>query len=986
LGQTNDAILAGNYTMTGMGSAGYMPQYGINNNNSIFNAIFIRWMTKFMNNRGLQKNYQLWLQNNANAAWNGRRASDNLSWCQWPQATPEGTNFNSFDCISSFEAMLAVPPTQTNNPTTVTLTVADASGASSFESGLNWSDNTAPSVAHDYVVSGIGIVLRSPQDGLNHYFAGSSLTLSNGAVLALKNTSSGNGIAVGTDLFLDNGEVADWANTSVQFSGKATVRSGGGRLDPQGNTFTIPALIGGTGALHIKAADPAHLSGTVILSGANTYTGGTFIDAAHTVRLSGFGTLGASANSLTFSNGIGSTFGTVDLNGLNLGVGNLSGAGGKILNNNATATTFTIGNNNGGGGIFKGGIADGTGTIALIKTGTGTITLANSTNRLGGGLAVGGGGLVVSNAALSIGNGSNTLTVVSVGNSGSGTFIATLDLSAATNFSASVSNLEVGVTTASGGTPTIAGTLKLGTSNTITAANSVLLGDMGNTLNTSVQSITTANGGNTTIMTPNLTLAGSKANATMTIGNGAKFSLGNPANRAALGIGVSPQGGSVGYVGNLDASGGTFNGFLRSLTLGTLANGGNGNEIGLMTLSSVSANHLDVSGGNNAVTIAKFVSGTGVGKANATLTIGNLDGTSVITSTNNGTAILIGATVNSIGTLNLNGGTLKIATTGAGIMGGGGTSTLNLNGVTLKAGTSSLGFITNLTSANLNAGGVTFDTAGFDIAIAQPLLDGGGGVTKAGAGKLIFSRANTYSGNTAVTAGTLALVEPGSMNNSTLVTVSQGATIEVTNRNDLTLTLNNQQTLAGGGVINGRLNALAGSVINPGDGIGTLSIQSDVALAGVLKMELNRANAPMSDELSCGGNLAAGGNLVVTNLGTDLQTGDVFQLFNKPVSGFSTVMLPVLGAGVGWTNKLSVDGTIQVVSVVSTIAPTMTLQSSGSSLTLSWPPDHTGWRLQVQTNGLDTNWFEVPGADATNLMTVPMDPANGSVFFRLVYP
>jgi hypothetical protein len=57
---------------------------------------------------------------------------------------------------------------------------------------------------------------------------------------------------------------------------------------------------------------------------------------------------------------------------------------------------------------------------------------------------------------------------------------------------------------------------------------------------------------------------------------------------------------------------------------------------------------------------------------------------------------------------------------------------------------------------------------------------------------------------------------------------------------------------------------------------------------------------------------------------------------------------------------------------------------------LQWPADRTGWRLQVQTNalnlGLTANWFDVPDATATNQMTLPVNPANPTVFYRLVYP
>lgn len=76
---------------------------------------------------------------------------------------------------------------------------------------------------------------------------------------------------------------------------------------------------------------------------------------------------------------------------------------------------------------------------------------------------------------------------------------------------------------------------------------------------------------------------------------------------------------------------------------------------------------------------------------------------------------------------------------------------------------------------------------------------------------------------------------------------------------------------------------------------------------------------------------------------------------------------------------------------VSTVPPNITAQkTAGNNLTLSWPVTQTGWRLRVQTNapaaGLGSTWSEVAGAEATNLMTVPFAPQNGSVFYRLTYP
>lgn len=73
-----------------------------------------------------------------------------------------------------------------------------------------------------------------------------------------------------------------------------------------------------------------------------------------------------------------------------------------------------------------------------------------------------------------------------------------------------------------------------------------------------------------------------------------------------------------------------------------------------------------------------------------------------------------------------------------------------------------------------------------------------------------------------------------------------------------------------------------------------------------------------------------------------------------------------------------------------TSPPSMTNSVAGGMLTLSWPSDHTGWRLQMQTNsvatGLSTNWFDMPDSTSTNSMTLPVETINGSTFFRLTFP
>ena len=125
-------------------------------------------------------------------------------------------------------------------------------------------------------------------------------------------------------------------------------------------------------------------------------------------------------------------------------------------------------------------------------------------------------------------------------------------------------------------------------------------------------------------------------------------------------------------------------------------------------------------------------------------------------------------------------------------------------------------------------------------------------------------------------------------------------------------------------------------------------------------------------------------------LGNDSGSGDLYaggQVASLPNSGYGAMVLstdPTIDAG------FLIGLTAVPTNSVNTNPTNITLIVSGNNLTLSWPLDHTGWRLQSQTNaisaGLRTNWVDVAGANATNQVTISMNRTNGSVFYRMVYP
>jgi len=223
-------------------------------------------------------------------------------------------------------------------------------------------------------------------------------------------------------------------------------------------------------------------------------------------------------------------------------------------------------------------------------------------------------------------------------------------------------------------------------------------------------------------------------------------------------------------------------------------------------------------------------------------------------------------------------------------------------------------------------------------------FSGPGGLTKIGTGNLILSLLQTnggseiFTGNTVVGQGTLTLVDTADLSNSPAIILTN-ATVDVSGRADGTLTLGaaQPQILAGGGVINGALVENANSTVNPGNGVGAavLTVSNAVTLNGGVIMNLKRGSGVTNDLIN-GSSITASGSLTVTNVGADLVTGDKFQLFNAPVSGFASVNLPTSNASNSktyqWQIDLALNGSITVANVIVT-APTT--NATITSVTLS---------------------------------------------------
>lgn len=286
-----------------------------------------------------------------------------------------------------------------------------------------------------------------------------------------------------------------------------------------------------------------------------------------------------------------------------------------------------------------------------------------------------------------------------------------------------------------------------------------------------------------------------------------------------------------------------------------------------------------------------------VGRGGATGVL-NISGTALFEKNDAG-SFEIGNAVASVGTVNLNGGTLRVDE----VVTGGGISTFNFNGGVLKAIVNSGNFMQGLTAANVKAGGAIVDTAGFDVTINQALLadpaSAGGGLTKNGAGKLTLGGINTYTGLTTIATGTLLV--NGLVTGD--VSVASGAAV------------------GGSGNILGAVNIAPNASLVPGTSPGTLSTGT-VTLAGTssIMFELDTAGTiggGVNDLVNVTGNLTLDGVLTVQPL-AGFSNG-TYRLFNYTGSLTNNVLALEPGFLTAWPGSVVDTATIGQVNL--TVVP-----------------------------------------------------------------
>ena len=196
---------------------------------------------------------------------------------------------------------------------------------------------------------------------------------------------------------------------------------------------------------------------------------------------------------------------------------------------------------------------------------------------------------------------------------------------------------------------------------------------------------------------------------------------------------------------------------------------------------------------------------------------------------------------------------------------------------------------------------------------------------------------------------------------------------------------------------NGALMGIGDSVSNS---IGTCGIYArfDFNPGSTIIFDVDMNNAQKNDQINCSMLANIRGTIVMNNIGTTpFSAGQSFQLFNfggvpnDPQTAHLDYKFEPAAPGIGlqWQagDNFITNGIVSVVSAPST-PPAITSTVSGNSLNISWPADHIGWVLQVQTNSLSsgltsTNWYDVPGSQNTTSQTITVDPNSPAVFYRL---
>ncbi|WP_433741522.1 autotransporter-associated beta strand repeat-containing protein [Pseudomonas putida] len=478
--------------------------------------------------------------------------------------------------------------------------------------------------------------------GANTYSGGTAI---NGGTLSV--SSDANLGALSGALSFDDGALE--ASESFATARATTLNARGGTFDVDtGKTLTMNGAVGGVGKLTKTDA------GTLLLAGVNTYSGGTAINAGK-VQVSSDANLGAASGTLSFDGGVLETtesFTTARATTLNAMGGTLDVDSGKTLAVN--------------------GVVDGAGK--LTKSDAGTLVLAG-VNTYSGGTAINGGKVQVSSDA-NLGAASGALSF----DGGVLATTASLTSSRAITLNASGGTLDViggstlmltGVASGTGMLSKVnSGTLVLSSANTYSG---------GTNLSGGVLKMTNADGVGTGTVNINTAAGSTTTGLELALASASTFDnlLAGAGTTTVSGAQATISGANAAYTGQWNVTGTGTLAVADSATTstGNLGTGGvdiaAGGIVNTLTTGAFSfdnaltgAGTLNASNANQA-----FSFGTGAGNRFAgTVSLKNntfaLSGNNTTALTNAtldvgaGNVTTVGAGVQNIGNLTINGGTM----------------------------------------------------------------------------------------------------------------------------------------------------------------------------------------------------------------------------------------------------------------------------------------------------------------------------------------
>jgi len=753
---------------------------------------------------------------------------------------PSGANINASG-LAPTDLVISAPMASAGALNKTGAGVLMLSGASTFTGGFNLNNGT--------LMFGVGstgtppAITNGPVGTGPLAIADGTALLSDSAVRTIGNAVTVNGnFTFGTLSGADGSAVAV---NGVTLSGAVALGSSVNRtitVNSFLNTSTMSGIISGTGSSLTKAGP-----GTLVLTGANTYDGGTNLNAG-TLQVDADGL--PASGSVLFGGGVlqhaastttdfSSKFSTannqpifIDTNSNNVTYATAltSATGGSLGKFGAGTLILTATANYDGATTINAGtlqVGNG-GTIGLIPLGTtiydgGTLAWNRSDTQTFTGTLTGTGGLTMDRGTLIPTNSITLGGALTFGTSNAVTTVGTLDLSNAdATFGSMVSQYFTAATT-----PTAAVTLPAG-----------------RTLNIS---------GNVTI---GLDAPASNPNSTVVLGTGGAFVQNAPGG--SLTVGTRTQNVNQPTVGTLDLTGlasatinvanvnlglvtngsvsaATTSGFLKlapstSLTATTQIligdSGSTGNTGATSTLTAGSgantlATPLIIVGGrksNGRIDIA----------AGGTLTINNgVNKTDLYVTRNNlntGTGITA--------TFDMTGGTLiaNLGTLTVGEKTGGGTGTAT---ATFTLGTSALSSVSidNLVIGNTSGGGTATGTVNLNGGTVTMGATGGGITDGTGTSTLTLNGATLEMSGKNIGSAT-SLIDTLNFQSGALQNVAQ-----INNGAGLTKTTAGTLTLAGTNTYTGTTNAnagilLIGSVLGLPGGIGATGGTSGLAING----------------------------------------------------------------------------------------------------------------------------------------------------------